>query len=520
MSRIIGIDLGTTNSVVAVIDGGEPIVLPNSEGARTTPSVVGFTEGEELFVGQQAKRQAIINPERTVSGIKRLMGRKYRAPEAQHLRERLPYRLVENINGDAWVSVNGRNFSPQEISAQVLRKMKVTAEDYFGEEITEAVITVPAYFDDAQRQATKEAGQIAGLTVRRIVNEPTAAALAYGYSSGKDARIVVFDLGGGTFDVSILECSGGVFEVIATSGDNNLGGEDFDRVVLDYLLEVFRKDTGLDISADKMALQRLREAAEIAKCELSTISDTNINLPFLAVDDTGPRHLSLLMGRSLLNDLCFELIERLEAPCRKAMSDAGITPEEIDDVLLVGGMTRMPAIQRKVEAIFKRAPHKGINPDEAVGLGAAVQSGILGGEVREVVLLDVTPMALGIRVENDRFSALIERNSTIPTRASKVFTTTQDDQDLVTISVHQGESSRASENRLLGMFNLTGIPRRKAGEPRVEVSFDIDTDGILHVSAVDTKTGLSQSIVITGHSGLSQEELERATARARSVGLR
>jgi len=520
MSRIIGIDLGTTNSVVAVIDGGEPLVLPNAEGARTTPSMVGFTEGEELFVGQQAKRQAIINPERTIHGIKRLIGRKYRSAQVQHIKERLAFRLVENVNGDAWVSVNGRNYSPQEISAQVLRKMKSTAEDYFGEEVTEAVITVPAYFDDAQRQATKEAGQIAGLTVRRIINEPTAAALAYGYQSGQDARIAVFDVGGGTFDISILEFHRGVFEVVSTSGDNTLGGEDFDRVVLEYLLDVFQKDTGLDISDDKMALQRLREAAEAAKCELSTLSETNINLPFLAVDDTGPRHLSMILGRSLLNDLCYDLVERLEGPCRQALNDANLRAQDIDDILLVGGMTRMPSIQRKVDEIFGKAAHKGVNPDEVVAVGAAIQSGILGGEVREVILLDVTPLSLGIRVENDRFSPIIERNTAIPTRASKIFTTTQRDQDLVTISVHQGEAARASENRCLGMFNLTGIPRQGAGEARIEVSFDIDTDGILHVSAVDVKTGKSQSIVVTGHSGLSAEELERATARARGGKIR
>jgi molecular chaperone DnaK len=513
MSRIIGIDLGTTNSCVAVIDGGEPKVLPNSEGSRTTPSIVAFTESDELFVGLQAKRQAITNPARSIHGIKRLIGRKYRSDAVNHLRKSLSYEIVENTNGDAWVAINGRNLSPQEVSAQILRKMRSTAEDYFGEEITEAVITVPAYFDDAQRQATKEAGRISGLTVRRIINEPTAAALAYGFGKNENATIVVVDLGGGTFDVSVLELNNGVFEVIATSGDNELGGENFDEVILEHLVQTFLDETGIDVSDNKMALQRLREAAESAKCELSTISETNINLPFLAVDDTGPRHLSLLLGRSKLNDLCYKLITRLESPCHKALKDADVEPDEIDEILLVGGMTRMPMVQEKIYEIFGRAPHKGVNPDEAVAVGAAVQSGILGGEIREVILLDVTPLSLGIRAEKDRFAPIIPRNTSIPTRASKTFMTTRDNQDLVTISVHQGESILASENRLLGMFNLTGIPGGKAGSVRVEVNFEIDTDGVLSVSAVDTKTKRSQSIEVTGHSGLSTEEMERASAR-------
>ncbi|MBH24135.1 MAG: molecular chaperone DnaK [Myxococcales bacterium] len=517
MGKIIGIDLGTTNSVVAVMEGSEPTVLPNSEGARTTPSMVAFTDGEELLVGQQAKRQAIINPERTVFGIKRLIGRKFRSHEVGDLGEIMPYQIVENVNGDAWISVKGMNYSPQEISAHILRKMKSTAEDYLGEEVTEAVITVPAYFDDAQRQATKEAGTIAGLNVRRIINEPTAAALSYGFHHQKNSRIAVFDLGGGTFDISVLEFTNGVFEVVATSGDNALGGEDFDRVLLMHLIDKFHEQTGIDVSGDKMALQRLREAAEAAKCELSSLTETNINLPFLAVNDDGPKHLSLMLGRSELNDLCYELVQRLEAPCLASLEDAGVMPDDIDEVLLVGGMTRMPIVQEKVREIFGRAPFKGVNPDEVVAAGAAIQSGILGGEVKEVVLLDVTPLSLGIRAAADRFVSIIPRNTSIPARASKVFTTTEDNQELVTIQVHQGESRSATDNRMLGTFNLTNIPRARAGTPRIQVTFDIDTDGIVNVSAMDMQTAQSQSIVVSGHSGLSQEELERAVSRTSAM---
>ena len=515
MGKIIGIDLGTTNSCVAVIEGGEPLVLPNSEGSRTTPSMVGFTEGEERFVGQQAKRQAIINPERTIYDIKRLIGQKYSADIVQHYLGSFPFKMKGSTNGDAWVEVNGQEYSPQEISALILKKMKQTAEDYFGEEITEAVITVPAYFNDAQRSATKEAGQIAGLTVRRIINEPTAAALAYGFGKDKDMTLVVFDLGGGTLDVSVVALKGGVFEVLATCGDNQLGGEDFDRAILDFLLERFKSETGVDVSGDKMALQRLKEAAENAKCELSTLTDTNINLPFLAVDENGPRHLSLSLSRSQLNDLVYDLVERLEAPCRTALKDSGINRSKIDDILLVGGMTRMPLVQEKVKDIFNLKPSKGVNPDEVVAVGAAIQSGILGGEVREVILLDVTPLNLGIRVAGDRFSPIIAKNTSIPTRESKVFTTTENNQDMVSIAVLQGDNDLASANKALGMFNLTGIPPAPAGGPRIEVSFEIDTDGIVSVHAKDLKTNKSQSITVEGTSGLSEEELSRAVGRNR-----
>jgi molecular chaperone DnaK len=514
MGKIIGIDLGTTNSCVAVIEGGEPLVLPNSEGSRTTPSIVGFTEDREQFVGQQAKRQAIINPERTIYDIKRLIGYKYNSEAVGKYAQTLPYKIVENTNGDAWVDVSGQSYSPQEISAMIIRKMKQAAEDYFGEEITEAVITVPAYFNDAQRNATKDAGKIAGVTVRRIINEPTAAALAYGFGKSKDSNVIVFDLGGGTFDVSVVQLRGGVFEVVSTCGDNNLGGEDFDRAILEFLKEKFKTDTGVDVSEDNMALQRLKEAAENAKCELSTLTETNINLPFLAVDDAGPRHLSLALSRSQLNDLVYDLVDRLEAPCRTALADAELTAKDIDDVLLVGGMTRMPLVQEKVEEIFGRKPHKGVNPDEVVAVGAAIQSGILGGEVREVILLDITPFSLGIRVSGDRFSPIIAKNTSIPTMATKVFTTTENNQDMVTVTVLQGESAVAGDNKLLGMFNLTGITPAPAGTPRIEVTFEIDTDGIVNVSARDLKTGVSQKIVVEGNSGLSDEEMQRALQRS------
>lgn len=513
MGKIIGIDLGTTNSCVAVIEGGEPLVLPNSEGSRTTPSMVGFTEGDEKFVGQQAKRQAIINPERTVYDIKRLIGQKFKSDAVDHYKAALPYDIVEATNGDAWVEVNDQEFSPQEVSAMILKKMKQTSEDYFGEEITEAVITVPAYFNDAQRSATKEAGQIAGLTVRRIINEPTAAALAYGFGKDTDSNLAVFDLGGGTFDVSIVSLHGGVFEVLATCGDNQLGGEDFDRAILDYLMERFESDTGVDVSEDKMALQRLKEAAENAKCELSTLTETNINLPFLAVDESGPRHLSLTLSRSQLNDLVYELVERLAGPCEKAIKDAGLKVSDIDDVLLVGGMTRMPLVQERVTEIFGKKPSKGVNPDEVVATGAAIQSGILGGEVREVILLDVTPLNLGIKVSGDRFSAIIAKNTSIPVREAKIFTTTEKNQDMVSIEVLQGDDDKASQNKTLGNFNLTGIPPAPAGGPRIEVSFEIDTDGIVSVSAKDLKTEKVQTITVEGTSGLSDEELRRAVSR-------
>ena len=513
MKRIIGIDLGTTNSCVAVIDNNEPVVIPNSEGARTTPSMVGFADGDERFVGQQAKRQAIINPTRTVFGVKRLLGKKFEDDEISRIRDFLPYKVVPHSSGDAWVELNGQTFSPQELAAFVLSKMKSAAEDYHGEEVTEAVITVPAYFDDNQRHATKEAGKIAGLEVRRIINEPTAAALAFGFQRREQGCFAVFDLGGGTFDISILELRGGTFRVLATAGDNALGGEDFDRVILRHMLEVFHEETGIDISTDKMALQRLKEAAENAKCELSSIRETNINLPFLAVDDNGPQHLSMTLNRSKVNDLVAELIDRLEGPCRDAVQEAGIQMNEITEVLLVGGMTRMPLVQEKVESIFGRKPHKGVNPDEVVAIGAAIQSGILGGEVREIVLLDVTPLNLGIRVAGDGVSTLIPRNTAIPTRATKLFTTTEDNQEFVQVNVVQGDSGKASENTHLGQFTLSGIPRGPAGKARIEVSFEIDTDGLVNVSAVDRLTQHEQSITVQHGFGLTQEELEQARSR-------
>jgi molecular chaperone DnaK len=514
MSKIIGIDLGTTNSCVAVMEGDDPLVIPNDEGSRTTPSVVGFTEDEgDSFVGQQAKRQAVVNPEETLYDIKRLMGHKADSDAVREHREQYPYKVTENTNGDAWVEVQGQAYSPQEISGMILTKMRETAEDYYGEEITEAVVTVPAYFNDAQRNATKNAGRIAGLEVRRILNEPTAAALAYGYDRDEDATLAVFDLGGGTFDISILETRSGVFEVVSTSGDNHLGGGDFDQAILEYLLEHFEDETDIDVSDDKMALQRLNEAAESAKCELSTLTETNINLPFLAVDDDGPQHLSLTLTRSELNELVYDLVERLEDPCRTALEDAELTESDIDDVLLVGGMTRMPLVQEHVQEIFDREPAKDLNPDEVVAMGAAVQSAVLKGEVREVVLLDVTPMDLGIRVEGDRLSTIIPKNTSIPTQEKKIFTTTEDEQSVVTIEVLQGNHDEASDNKLLGMFNLTGIDPAPAGKPRIEVTFDIDTDGIVNVSAEDIETGQEKSVTVEGYSGLSDEELERAQQR-------
>lgn len=514
MSRIIGIDLGTTNSCVALYEDGEVVVLPNSEGSRTTPSIVAFTESGERLVGQQAKRQAVINPERTLFGTKRLMGAKFRGPRTSEMQRMLPYRLVEAINGDCWVGIGTQNHSPPEVAAMVLQKMKSTAEDYFGEPISDAVVTVPAYFDDAQRQATKDAGRIAGLNVRRIINEPTAAALAYGLNRRKDATIAVFDLGGGTFDLSILRLKAGVFEVVSTCGNNMLGGDDFDRAILSRLLQVFEEDTGIDISEDKMALQRLREAAEAAKCELSTLAETNINLPFLAVDITGPRHLSYQLTRSEMNDLVADLIGELEGPCRTAVNDAGLSFDDIDEVLLVGGMTRMPLVRERVESVFGRKPNKSINPDEAVAIGAAIQSSILEGELREVILLDVTPLNLGIRVVNNKMSAVIHKNTTLPAQGKKVFTNTEDNQQLVSITVLQGDSSVATQNRILGTFNLGDIAPRAANMARIEVVFDIDTDGIVHVTARDLETGVNQKITITDHGGLTEEELRRATERA------
>ena len=516
MSKIIGIDLGTTNSCVAVMEGGQPLVLPNAEGRRTTPSVVVFTESGERFVGEQAKRQLLINPRSTVYDVKRLLGQKFANPEVTRYRETLPFEIIEHTNGDAWIQVENQTFSPQEISSLILRKMKQTAEDYFGEEITEAVITVPAYFDDAQRQATKDAGTIAGLTVRRIINEPTAAALAFGFAKKREANLVIFDLGGGTFDVSVVRLAGGVFEVISTAGDNYLGGEDFDRAVLDFLLERFRDETGIDVSENKMALQRLKEKAEEAKRDLSTLTETTVNLPFLAVDDKGPRHLSLSLSRAQLNDLVYDLVERLEGPCARALKAAGWSRSDIDDVLLVGGMSRMPLVQERVEQIFGKKPSRGVNPDEVVAAGAAIQSGILGGEVQEVILLDVTPMNLGIRVAGDRFSSIIEKNTSIPAQNARTFTTTEDNQQVVTIDVLQGDADRASANKLLGMFHMTDVESGRKGSARIEVSFEIDTDGIVRVTAKDQTSGRQHTVRVESHSGLNEAELLRAVERNRS----
>ncbi len=513
MAKIIGIDLGTSNSCVAVLEGGQPLVLPSAEGSRTTPSVVAFPESGERLVGQQAKRQAVVNPKRTVFGVKRLIGRRYRSQEVASLAERLPFGVTENLNGDVWVDIDGAQYSPQEVSAAILAKMKSSAEDYFNEEIHEAVITVPAYFDDAQRQATKDAGRIAGLEVRRIINEPTAAALAYGMRQKARANLAVFDLGGGTFDISIVRVENDVFEVLATGGDNGLGGDDFDRCVLERLIDAFHEEHGIDLSGEAVAIQRLREAAETAKCELSTLAETNINLPFLAVDASGPKHLNFTLTRAELDELCSPLVFRLEAPCRVALDDAGLTHADIDEVLLVGGMTRMPAVQECVENFFKRAPRKGVNPDEVVACGAAIQSGILGGELREVILMDVTPLALGIRVVDDRMSTVIPKNTPIPLQKTKVFTTTEDDQELVTISIVQGQHEKASKNRSLGRFHLGGLPKLPAGKARVEVQFSIDSDGMVNVSAKDLESHQAASIVITDHGGLSDEELQRATSR-------
>lgn len=464
-------------------------------------------------MGQQAKRQAIVNPSRTVFGVKRLLGRRFRSEAVDDLGELLPFNLVENLNGDVWVDIEGESFSPQEISAAILAKMKSSAEDYFGEEVKEAVITVPAYFDDAQRQATKDAGRIAGLEVRRIINEPTAAALAYGLRQKELSHIAVFDLGGGTFDISIVRVEDNVFEVLATSGNNLLGGDDFDRAVLGQLLSVFEEEHGIDLRGEPVALQRLREAAETAKCELSSLSETNINLPFLAVDASGPKHLNLVLSRVELNDICASLVAKLHEPCKSAIADAGLTTAELNEVLLVGGMTRMPLVQQQVEDIFGRTPRKGVNPDEVVACGAAVQSGILGGELREVILMDVTPLSLGIRSIGDRMSIVVPKNTPIPTEKTKVFTTTDDNQDVVTISVVQGEDPKASKNRMLGRFHLSGIPALPAGKARVEVQFNIDTDGIVHVTAEDVETSRGTSIHITDHGGLSKENVARATTR-------
>ena len=514
MGKAIGIDLGTTNSAVAVVIGGEPVVIPNQEGQRTTPSVVAFTDKGERLVGQVAKRQAITNPENTIFSIKRLMGRKYNSQEVQEAKKRLPYKIVEAPNGDAHVEVMDKRYSPPEISAMILQKLKQAAEDYLGEPVTEAVITVPAYFDDSQRQATKDAGRIAGLNVLRIINEPTAAALAYGLDKKKEEKIAVYDLGGGTFDISILEIGEGVIEVKATNGDTYLGGDDFDIRIMDWLIDEFKKQEGIDLRKDRMALQRLKEAAERAKIELSSAMETEINLPFITADAGGPKHLLLKLTRARFEQLVDDLIQKSFEPCKKALSDAGLSTSQIDEVILVGGQTRTPKVQSSVQEFFKKEPNKTVNPDEVVAIGAAIQAAIIKGEVKEVLLLDVTPLSLGIETLGGVFTKIIERNTTIPTKKSQIFTTAADNQTAVTIKVYQGEREMAADNKLLGVFELVGIPPAPRGIPQIEVTFDIDANGILHVSAKDLATGKEQSIRITASSGLTEEEIKKMVREA------
>src|SRR6516162_7874131 len=509
MSKIIGIDLGTTNSVVAVMEGGEPVVIANQEGGRTTPSVVAFTKTGERLVGQVAKRQAVTNAENTVYSIKRFMGRRYE--EVNEEMKMVPYKVTRSANGDARVDISGKEYSPPEISAMILQKLKTAAEDYLGQKVEKAVITVPAYFNDAQRQATKDAGRIAGLEVMRIVNEPTAAALAYGLDKKKDETIAVYDFGGGTFDISILEVGEGVVEVKATNGDTHLGGDNLDQRIIDWIIDEFKKDQGIDLSKDKMALQRLKEAAEKAKMELSSVQETEITLPFITADATGPKHLNLKLTRAKFESLADDILQRSIGPCKQALSDAGVKPSDIDEVVLVGCSTRIPKVQQIVRELFGKEPHKGVNPDEVVAVGAAVQAGVLGGEVKDVLLLDVTPLSLGIETLGGVFTRLIERNTTIPTRKSETFSTAADNQTSVEIHVLQGERPMARDNRTLGKFHLVGIPLAPRGVPQIEVTFDIDANGIVNVQAKDLGTGKEQKITITSSSGLNKDEVERMT---------
>src|SRR5216117_3014517 len=516
MAKVIGIDLGTTNSCVAIMEAGDPVVITNAEGSRITPSVVAFTDSGERLVGQIARRQAITNPENTVFAIKRLIGRRYEEAEVQKAMKVLPYKIVRADNGDAWVEVRGKKYSPAEISAFILQKMKQTAEDHLGEKVTEAVITVPAYFNDSQRQATKDAGKIAGLNVLRIINEPTAAALAYGLDQKKDETIAVYDFGGGTFDISVLEVGEGVVEVKATNGDTHLGGDNLDDRIIEWLVSEFRKSDGIDLSKDRMALQRLKEGAEKAKIELSSAMETDINLPFVTADATGPRHLQVKLSRSKLEQLVDDLLQRTMAPVKQALADAGIEPQKIDEVVLVGGSTRMPKVQQLVREFFGKEPHKGVNPDEVVAIGAAIQAGVLKGEVKDVLLLDVTPLTLGIETLGGVMTTLINRNTTIPTRKSEIFSTAADNQTSVEVHVLQGERPLARDNRTLGRFHLVGLPPAPRGVPQIEVAFDIDANGIVNVSAKDTATGREQKITISGSSGLSKQEVDKMMRDAES----
>jgi molecular chaperone DnaK len=510
MSKIVGIDLGTTNSVVAVMEGGEPVVIPSAEGSRLFPSVVAVNpKNGERVVGQVARRQGITNPDNTIFSVKRLMGRRYTEPEVSKARKILPYKIAEHGNGDAWVTMGGKDYSPPEVSAMILQKIKTDAEAYLGEPVTQAVITVPAYFNDSQRQATKDAGRIAGLEVMRIINEPTASALAYGLDKKIDQKIAVYDLGGGTFDISILDVGEGVFQVLSTNGDTFLGGDDFDQRVINWIADEFKRQEGIDLRSDRMALQRLKEAAERAKIELSSVMETEINLPFITADASGPKHMQMKLTRAKLEQLTEDLIQRTIEPCKQALSDAKLSPQDIVEVVLVGGMTRMPAVVDAVRKYFGKEPHKGVNPDEVVAIGAAIQAGVLGGQVRDILLLDVTPLSLSIETLGGIATPMIERNSTVPTKKSQIFSTASDMQTEVEIVVTQGERPMARDNKLLGNFRLTGIPPAPRGMPQVEVTFDIDADGILHVGAKDKATGREQSIKITASSGLAKGEVDR-----------